>query len=271
MKQKETVGFVFQEIDLSEAQTIVAAGDGKYSDLVVMLSAKLPELEEKNRNLPLSEQKSFAFGLPGGKEIDEKDRRGLCHTLNLRMKSAGVHWKTHYSGNKKLFICVPLRNADKVVSRNRYLTGEKREAVVARIKALYQQGMKNPDIAKEMGMNLSSVNYCIYEKNKTRQSKKAAIRASAPNSFSPGALVAMARIVLNFNETDLTSRSHGHAFRQAVATVGMRDLHFTGQQMDETLGNKRGASNYIVLHGVQDVKKEIALLRQALHQKGVIQ
>lgn len=107
MKEPKEVAFSFQEINLLEAQSVVAAGDGKYSDLVIMLSKKLPELDETNSTLDIGEKKGFAFGLPGSHEVDEKERRGLCHSVNLRMNKAGILWQVRYSSNKKLFICVP--------------------------------------------------------------------------------------------------------------------------------------------------------------------
>ncbi len=107
MKEPKEIAFQFQEVALVEAQNIVAAGDGKYSDLLIMLTQKLPELDNANRVLDISERKGIAFGLPNGKEVDEKDRRGLCHVVNLRLNKAGIGWRISYSGNKKLFILVP--------------------------------------------------------------------------------------------------------------------------------------------------------------------
>lgn len=96
--QDEVVGFHFQEIPLDEAVNAVIAGDGNYAVVKAKLLEALPSLPEG---------KAFAFGLPNGKEVEEKKRRGICMALNVTLKRAKLPWRVTYSGVKKLFVCVP--------------------------------------------------------------------------------------------------------------------------------------------------------------------
>lgn len=95
---REVLGFEFQEIPLEEAMNVVIAGDGSYADIKQTLLEKLPALPK---------DKAFAFGLPGGKEVPEDQRRGLCMTINKTLRKAKIGWRITYSGMKKLFICIP--------------------------------------------------------------------------------------------------------------------------------------------------------------------
>lgn len=116
-REPKTLGFTFEEIDLKEAQTLVQAGDGKYSDLVIMLSQKLSELDRANVGLAAEQRKGFSFGLPGGKELEEKERKPLMYSLNFRFNRMGIGWTIRYSQNKKLFLCVPRKVKGQKVAR----------------------------------------------------------------------------------------------------------------------------------------------------------
>ncbi len=107
--EPKSLGFIFEEIPMADAENIVSAGDGKYSDLILMLAKKLPELEAMNQNG--DDQKAFAFGPSQGQALEEKERKALCHTVNLRLTKIGVNWSVRYSGNRKVFICVPKRSS----------------------------------------------------------------------------------------------------------------------------------------------------------------
>lgn len=101
MKNGDVIQFSYQEVPLEEAVNAVMAGDGNYSGIKATLLEALP-------NLP--EGKAFAFGLPNGKEVAEKERRGICMALNSTLRKASLPWCVKYSGIKKLFICVPPKN-----------------------------------------------------------------------------------------------------------------------------------------------------------------
>lgn len=96
MKER-VAGFDFQEVPLEEAQIMVRAGCGNYAEIKSMLLEKLPRLEGK----------AFAFGLPNGKELEQKMWHSICVSINLCLRKSGVEWKVYYSTLKKLFICVP--------------------------------------------------------------------------------------------------------------------------------------------------------------------
>jgi len=74
------------------------AGDGNYASLKATLLEKLPTL---------TPDKAFAFGMPGGKEVPEEQRRGIYQALNLTFKHADLPWRVTYSGTRKLFLCLP--------------------------------------------------------------------------------------------------------------------------------------------------------------------
>lgn len=272
MKEPKEVGFSFQEIDLTRAQNIVASGDGKYSDLVVMLAQKLPELENANNDLDISEKKGFAFGLPGGKEIDEKDRRNLCHTCNLRLKKMNIAWRISYSGNEKLFICVPDANGKTFqASENSPRTFKPRPGVSAMEKEmleLREQGLSYGQIAKRIGLQHWKVAYHLGKKG---LAKGLAKQLGKEKVFTALDFVAMARDVLNYHEP---FRNHNYAcrlFRNAVIIVGIENFHFPANQLDPALGSKKGSSSFLWHHSKMNVDKEVATLRLALKQKGVIQ
>lgn len=158
MKNKEPkeLGFTFQEIDLAEAQQIVSAGDGKYSDLIIHLSKKLPELDRSNVGLAAEERKGFSFGLPGGAPLDEKEHKGITHSLNLRFSKMGLVWTVRYSQNKKMFICVPKKLKQVSGGGRRYKTesySERNEKILA----MRSQGIKGQEIADQLGITKAVV------------------------------------------------------------------------------------------------------------------
>src|SRR5690349_11077691 len=95
---KKEIGFHFQEIPLEEAVNAVIAGQGNYAELKAKLLDALPKLPPG---------KAFAFGLPGGDELDEEQRAPICMTLNSTLKKTNSPWRVSYSSVKKLFIVVP--------------------------------------------------------------------------------------------------------------------------------------------------------------------
>lgn len=267
---KDTIGFDFSEIPLEEAQSVVAAGDGKYSNLIVMLSSKLPEIELNNMNIPLRDRKGFAFGLPGGKEIEEKERRGLCHTVNLRMNKAGILWRVTYSGNKKLFICTPrkekVKKGEKFTTRNAYNVSPDSAEKERRIRELKDAGMSLVKIGQTLGLSESAVHYHLYKKGDTAKP----LAAPPKGGFSMPQLVELGRVVLNFPQPLPYSGIEGRDFRIAIAKVARKDLELGYRDIDIQLHQKKGTANFNVLHAKTDVSKQINLLRQALKQKGVI-
>lgn len=174
MKEPKELGFSFVDIGLVEAQNVIAAGDGKYSDLLIMLTETLPAIEQRNADLPSSERKGFAFGLPNGNEVDEKDRRGICHVVNLRLNRAGIAWRISYSGTKKLFICVPRQDKIRSIRQLREKNINPPD-IGERIIGFRKQGMKYREIAKKLGITNSFVSY--YLNQKIRRQGKALRRA----------------------------------------------------------------------------------------------
>lgn len=98
---KTSNGFVFQAIPLDEAKRIANAGSGIYSEIKEVV---LRHFEEQNGN---GTGEAFAFGLPNGKEVPEKDRKNICMSVTHSLHKAGLSWKVIYSGSRKLFVCVP--------------------------------------------------------------------------------------------------------------------------------------------------------------------
>lgn len=260
--EKPIVGFNFAEIPLEEAENVVAAGEGKYSSLVVMLSQKLPEIEMNNMNVPLKDRKGFAFGLPNGKEVDEKERRGLCHTINLRLNRQGIGWKITYSGNKKLFICVPSKPKTPR-SGNMRNSSEASDALVRRVRELKAGGLKIAEIAKTLGKTTSSINYWLYKKPSPSAQEEAPIE----DQMTPKKFIELARSILQYK--GLLNGKESSRFRTALAIVGYKDLKFKGSDLDTALGYKKGAQNWLLHHG-PNVDKEVQLLRQTLKEKGVL-
>lgn len=102
-KKQEVVGFSFQAIPLHVAQSMATAGNGKYSDLIAKLLEVLPDLKP---------DEGYAFGLPKG-EVKEEDRHRICFVLNSRLRQSRVFWRITYSGNKRLFVCIPRKRTYK--------------------------------------------------------------------------------------------------------------------------------------------------------------
>lgn len=175
-KEPKEIGFVFEEIAMQDALTVIASGDGKYSDLIIMLSKKLPELEKNNMNLPASEKKSFSFGLPGGKELEEKERRKLCNSANLRLRRGGINWTIHYSGNRKVFICAPAKakviKGAPLIDSLRSIPPEQEKQVLA----LRAEGLSYSEIAEKMGIVKSRVYYIFGRKKKNLLDKQSILK-----------------------------------------------------------------------------------------------
>lgn len=107
MKEQKIVSFKFKEMLLSEARSAIIVGDGNYSDIKAALMDELPRFEAFNETAPDYKQKTYAFGLPTGKDVHEEQRRGLCLAITGMFKKAEMSWGITYSSSKKLFICYP--------------------------------------------------------------------------------------------------------------------------------------------------------------------
>lgn len=170
MKEPKSVGFIVEEIGLQEAETLVAAGEGKYSDVILMLSQKLPELEAANMGQPVENRKSFGFRLPGNGTLDEKMIKGLCHSVNLAIHKQGIEWNLRYSSRRKLFVCVPLKTKEKKIlgiSQPKLQTEKKtedKEALIAKIKELHAEGKSYRNVANLLGISIPRLNYLIWPK-----------------------------------------------------------------------------------------------------------
>lgn len=173
LKEKLTLGFEFEEVPLQEAQNVVTAGSGKYSALVVILSKKLMELDIKQASLPPSERKTFAFGLPGNKELEEKSRDSLAGTVTKTLVKLGLAWKIRYSPSMKQFVCVPVVGpAVKAKATGRRVASSEESARRREeIMKLLAKGVRPIDIATQLGLSKHVVNYHIYDKENNRSSK----------------------------------------------------------------------------------------------------
>lgn len=271
-KEPKEIGFVFEEIAMQDALTVIASGDGKYSDLIIMLSKKLPELEKNNMNVPASERKSFSFGLPGGKELEERDRRKLCNSANLRLRRGGINWKIHYSGNRKVFICVPTKakNAEPENSEPRYsakrtynikpreLTDEETQAL-----ALRAQGLSYSKIAAKMGILESRVSYICGKKPKKLQKSMAEENGEMPTNAHY--LVDVARKLFNITQDGKAPGNEGRLFRKAVSVVGVRDFHIRSEELGRLIGISGHGVKFNASSPGNFAADEIKKLRAALH------
>jgi len=173
MKEKKKVEFEFQEIPLAEARNSVLAGDGNYAGLKQSLLEKLPNLDAS---------KTIAFGIPGKQETAEDIRRGICMSLNVTLKRAGLAWRVTYSGTQKLFICIPKAMA----IRGEYKMAKKKEPVLNHVKLaesrrqkeyqavadLYADGRKFDYIVKHVSLKAGMVKYYITKYRKTLKGAK---------------------------------------------------------------------------------------------------
>lgn len=210
-KEPKEVGFVFEEIPLQDALTVIASGDGKYSDLIIMLSKKLPELEQNNMNVPASERKSFSFGLAGGKELEEKDRRKLCNSVSLRLRKGGVNWRIHYSGNRKLFICAPTKVKDRKPLPLYRAQSSEIAAEEAQALELRKQGLPYSQIAAKMGILESRVSYICGKKPRELLAKQEAFKKKAPGPDI--------KAMIALRETGATYRDVGEKFGKSETAV----------------------------------------------------
>lgn len=260
---KDTIGFDFTEIPLEEAQSVVTAGDGKYSDLVIMLSKKLPELEMNNMNIPPKDRKGFAFGLPSGKELDEKERRGLCHTVNLRMNRQGVGWRVTYSGNKKLFICIPRKSKIKSVKDDSYVPKSKWNGKEDEVKImdLRDKGMSVPKISRTTGIDLQRVSYICYKK----YAKGA--KVPLPTAIKPKSTIDVNEFIETVKKTfkiDTLKGRNTRTFRTAACIVGKR-LGLGSKELAPFMGITWKGVNY---NGRQRETHDATKLRMALLNNG---
>ncbi len=107
MKKQKEIQFKFEEVPLDEAISASMAGDGNYSGVKAMLLTELPKLERANAVLAPQNKKTLAFGSPNGKELEERNRRGICMAINIVLNHAGLSWRLTYIGTRKLFVCIP--------------------------------------------------------------------------------------------------------------------------------------------------------------------
>lgn len=275
---KEVVGFHFQEIPLDEAVNAVIAGDGSYSDIKAVLLEKIPQIDAANASLPQSEKKSFAFGLPNGKEVEEDQRRGMCMAVNMTLKKAKILWRVTYSGSKKLFICVPKsvpRNYEKAPPHP-----EKRHVAKQRwhdfddsaILALWKKGYNVQKIVDELKEDLHRVRYVCYQKYPRKEMTETT--EAKPHNQAPQMqaeeFVAKARDILNYHEPFRNGGKHQDCvkFRAAVSVVGIHSLRYKGGAMDKALGFKNGGSNWYANRPERANEADIQKLRQSLKLRG---
>ncbi len=257
--QQEVVGFQFQEIPLEEALNVVLAGNGFYSDVKQTLLAKLPTL---------AQDKAFAFGLPNGKDIDEKRRRELCSSVNKTFKIAKLDWKIAYSGTRKLFICVPKQPQEIVPhANNGYIPKSKwnKKEDFSRILQLRDQGLTVKQIIDQTHFSRGRVAYVSYQLNPQHPRK---VQPDTNDSDTLGHLLEVAKKV--FKVSDFRNVA-GIPFRNAISVVGMRDLKLSAPKIAPFLGISREG---VYFHGKlaknQNAKsiEKIALLRKAIKQEG---
>lgn len=162
-KPQEVIGFDFQIIPLQQAQAMAMAGDGNYAELKAKLLEELPNLKP---------DESFAFGLPKG-EVDEKQRRTICTTLNSTLKKAKLPWRFTYSGVKRLFVCVPRHVGKKEMNSlvgSIHAPGSKLDPAIAiKIQELREQKMATAKIANQLQISPGAVNYQVYGKKRKKQ------------------------------------------------------------------------------------------------------
>lgn len=161
---KPVIGFHFQEIPLEEAKNTLLAGDGDYAELKEALLDKLPKLP------PTS---AFAFGLPGGKEVPEDQRKGVSMAINLTLTKASLPWRVRYSGTKKLFICVPhMKKSSRnlYVPKSNYNPNTKTEEM--NVLKLMKEGMSASQISSKLGLPKSRLYYLVYKKFGSRAKEK---------------------------------------------------------------------------------------------------
>lgn len=146
---KTTIGFEFSEIPLEEAINAALAGNGKYAELKEFLINKLP-------NLP--HDKAFAFGLPGGKDMPDTERKGVSMALASTLKKANIPWRVSYSPAKKLFICVPRNIPKRSAPHPSDLVLEFRNKVIA----LAKDGIGQAEIARRLNAKEGRVRNVYY-------------------------------------------------------------------------------------------------------------
>jgi hypothetical protein len=100
----EYIEFDFQVMPLNEAVRLTAAGGGKYEAVAVRLIEQIPSL------LKSDPPATLAFGLPGGKELGESERRGVSTSLSASLRKAGLLFRVTYSSSRKVFLAVPRKN-----------------------------------------------------------------------------------------------------------------------------------------------------------------
>ena len=170
MRTEKVKGFEFNEILLEDARRAVIIGDGNYSDVKAFVLESLPKLNEANQGLPPGEQKTLSFGLPGGKEPTEDQRRGICMALTITCKHAGLPWRVTYSGTFKRFLFVPREfkrtyQPRKVVLPRQRSGGLKRLA--PEIAELYKKGKSVREICAILKIAKSSAGRYVTEYRKS--------------------------------------------------------------------------------------------------------
>lgn len=281
MKEAKEIAFSISEISLQDAQNVVAAGEGKYSDLLITLCQKLPIIELNNLNIPASERKAISFGVPGGKEIDEKDRRGLCHMVNIGLRRSGIMWKIHYSGNRKLFICVPRKDKINEIKfkpvktsapevGSAWNTTNSKKNIVLEMK---ERGLSANNIARKLDAPLSAVNYYYYPRERLRLERKQVpvpiLSGPLKSPLSPEDFLSFARTVLNFRGEIKEASQECALFKKALGVV-CKEVGIPRNTMGLYIGLKHGSMSWIVHHSRRDATGRINLLRQALKKEGVL-
>lgn len=163
MKKQKELGFHFQEIPLQEAQSLAMAGYGNYADIKAVLLEKLPALP------PL---KAFAFGLPNGREVDEKARRAICSTTNQTLKKASIAWRVTYSSKKKIFVCIPRakgRNSPYISNGVRAEDAKRKRKDISELR---DKNMTFKQISNHLGIPLNTITSIYYGKKENQKLAK---------------------------------------------------------------------------------------------------
>lgn len=255
------VNFEFEEIPLDEAVNAVIAGAGNYAYIKAKLLEALPHLPEG---------KAFAFGSPGGQEVDEDQRRGICIAVNSTLKKAKLSWRVTYSGLKKLFVCVPSstpRTYKKEPEEGRVRQSKWDDpATEKEIMAWRDKGLSATQITAK-GYEHNRVRYLCYQKHPSHTQRKVPAPKGSP---SLPAIIEAASTASGIPVEALTRRQGkvGRPFRKAIQAVATRDFAIDKNEVGKAFGVTGDAVTFNLKTAFQ-VEKEINDIRKVLVSKRI--
>lgn len=259
MKEPKELEFEFEEILLSDAELFVAAGSGRSAEILLMLSKKLPQMEQENQGVAYEQRKSFAFSLPNG-ALDRKDIKSICHKANAGMTKLGLNWLLRYVEREKKFVCVMKTIKTRINKMGRHNERQGNEDVRIQCQALYDKGAGYGVISKQLGVSVTTVRHYLSRTNKKRSLSELGSKISAEQ------LVDLARWTLSFNLPLNGHNKETEEFKVVVARVGLLNLAMRTADVDMALGYKKGGASYAKLHG-QFNQSDVSALLLALNIK----